>query len=755
MLADLPRELLFSIFGRLDDSSLLSVALTCRRLSTVARDSLLWLPRCRQRHYVPIGYPSYNLSPADDYWEEFCYQSHVDWTVKKLLADIVSDPASRASAVVAVPRIGLRARLQLLRTLHRSSFSLREKYYARELIYAINQRHAVLETLYMFSCDRFDPFKFLLAFDAFYLVRPCTAGPSSEESYHSFIDIVQTALKPLKTTISSLSQKIIDLGNQISAAERETFREQYLVATQKFGHTLHHFGLLNDISVRDMNPGNVAGLFLYGVFENRQQPSISLVAAIIYYFFAKWMGLPASIVVLDFDVYIRIEDICSSRAPGNDLVEEHCFFVDVNRAGKIRTVEEMQAIIQLGRGRHTSLKPSSPRAIVDVFMRHLTDRYPLHQDASRTSALMFSGVMILSFVSMFAEQNKEKVPLIAPRESNTLRILDQVTRHIDLSSIPNIFLKQGGTTNNGEFEYSEEMAQLYTMAITSLTNQIPCDLNLVYDFLFLISDDLVSTLEKKATLKKVCILLKNAGLESTDISGISSKPKPKYHLGQVVYNERSWKFGVVIGWSYVSRMRPRRAVSDNSSLRNRHDVSSTTAHNCANIRTKPDVHSSWQVQYSVFQSSYATTRILESSISPLNFSSIPNPSSSLALTPTSSASSFSESLLPPSPQDTDFPSLCTYDADPQPENFSKLISVEPTFFGLAVGKYFAGFDETHQLFIPGQELLDIYTDEASFFSARTGCQKDGSSGDQVETEVDTEDDMLQTENAVSQIVTVL
>lgn len=47
-----------------------------------------------------------------------------------------------------------------------------------------------------------------------------------------------------------------------------------------------------------------------------------MISAIIYHYFAKWVGIPASIVVLDFDAYIRIEDPTYNAALENDIKRE-------------------------------------------------------------------------------------------------------------------------------------------------------------------------------------------------------------------------------------------------------------------------------------------------------------------------------------------------------------------------------------------------------------------------------------------------
>lgn len=858
MLAALPRELLLSIFKHLDDDSnkksnltnsnnssqhktnsshdsLLNVALVCRSLASAARDSLLWESRCRRQHYVPIGYSADNIELSEDYWDEFCYQKQVDRAVARLLNEVVNSSSSstafgRASQINAISRIGLRSRLYLLRKLNTPSSNLREKYYSREILNALNQRNAVIETINMVASDNFDPLKLLLALDAFCLERPCTDGPSSIDTYKPLFTKVKKELMRLKAFISNINTKCAKLnsfgnlagsggGNTATAAEHDTIRHDFVFAVQKLGRILYRFNLLNDISDSELDPKNLSGLFLYGIFSNdRERPSMSFIAGIIYHYFATWIGLNASIVASDFDVYIRIEDpitTVSGAAPTtakapkstSTATEDHklndqsfeslCIFADVNRAGKVRSIEEVQEILRLCQCRHTSLKPSPPSLIIDTFMRHLTSQYSLNQDPSRLSlssassassilsftstsslsssseatAMFCFGVTILSFALLVGQQDKEIVKELIPRESNNSRNLEQAIKSNNLYLMHSLY-NQSNNVQSRKTKYlnAAEIMQTYTTAASVILNHTPCSLNLLCDFLFLVPDTLIPKSEKEIALEAVVGQLQNTLPPTTNHKHThSSQPFPKYHLGTAVYTQRSWKFGVVIGWTYVSQTRGWRSLSyshgtnggssngSNGNGPNGHTSSRSVNQVPPTLRsfshyngTKPTPGSNysgnnaaaaaaattttvWQVQYVVWQSSNGIVKVLESSLMPINFSFIPQAAIESGL---SALSIVSQNTVYPLNQSDSHTSNRFWDSnessnsqeisspEDKPEspqsplsNFGKLVSLEPNFFGSSVGKYFISFDEQLQLFVPSQELLDEYVEEREFFSS--------------------------------------
>lgn len=798
---DLPKELLLDIFSHLDSETVLhSLSLVCKRISSISRDNILWQKFCRDLHYDQIEFPERNLQLSTNYWEEFRYQKYVDQTTAKYLQDIVNDPSKREVGIAAIPRIGLRARLHLVQVFDSESTTIQEKYYARELIYAINQRHSVIEILSMFYFPTtFDPFTFLLAFDSFYLDRSNTAGPASEQSYSVYITYIKSLLLPLKSYLAQLNE------TKDSLPASKVYSE-YLFIVQNFGFILYQAELLNDISVRDINPGNVSGLFLYGVFHN-QRPSISLVSAILYHYFATWIGLPASIVVLDFDAYIRIENPTYTHPPsqlqpqqqqqqqsrphsrsnnqtslGNningahniennnnnnnddDFTKSECFFVDVNRAGKIRDVEEMNGIIRLGRGRHTSLKPSSSKDIVDVFMRHFTDGYSLHQDSSRTSAVMFLGVMIFSFISIFAEKNRKNVPLMAQRETNNSRNITKALEPIDLVNLPSLSdLTRSGRNarglgangmeykNNNDYNYGydhtniygnnnnnnndddndnddnddddgyyrrngfssdseEKLTQLYTMATSSLTYQIPCDFNLVYDFLFKLAPRGISMTDKKNTVSKLCsqLNLESSFTEQDFDMRKRFRVRPRYHIGQVHHVEPTGIYGVIVGWYYVSQVAGRSIRFTPNSSRRSSNSSNSSNVNDVNNNTGSPRRSNNGSAASSSNSSNGTSRSNNDSNSTLRSSScdsnydIESPSTLvqyIILLDSSRVFKLLESSL----------NIVQY-------SLPALLDASPTFFGIEVGRFFRFYDESQRAFVPVAELLSQFQEDEKYFS---------------------------------------
>ncbi|VVT43882.1 uncharacterized protein SAPINGB_P000193 [Magnusiomyces paraingens] len=744
-LADLPREILLLIFAYTDPETVLnSLSLVSKNISTVSRDSLLWHKFLTQHIYPIISFPA--IDPATkSYWEEYVYQLKVDAQTSSLLKKIVADPDDREKHVAAVSRLGLRARPHLVRVLtalessltETSSCVLREKYYARELLIAINQRHSVTNVLNMLSSSSsstFDAFDFLMAFDSFYLNRSPEAGPSCEASY-PLISTLKKKLLPFKKFWNSNFGPHAQPYDRLADDDREAIRNRFLDWVHSLGSILFQSRLINDISrarTRNIYGQAPQAYFLHCILNHPHRfPANSLIASIIYCHFAKWIGLKASVVVLEYDSYVRIEDPTKSVALPGDT---ECFFVDPNRQGKIRTPDEMRAIISLARGggggggggaglgsglgaglgggsttittatgvgsAHTSLDPSPSRLVVDMFLRHFTDGYPMHHDSGRTSAIMLMGVMMFSFVAIAARKYSKLPPGVpANPETNNTRVLRSTTRAL-LDQCIVACAPQSPLAISIPPSLDERLTHLYTMAMSSIVYKIPCALTLAYDFLFpLVPAALVTDDTKRAAAAKLRQQLDLQTLPFTEQDyefRRSFSARPKYHIGQIHYIDRAAVCGVIVGWSYVSHIagrnyrtapagtaspvEPQSPVQGGVSAHDRGMDVNTSRHR----RLSADDTAASLIQYVVLPASSASgvLRVLEPAIN----------------------------LWRPS--------------------HSELIALNPAFFGLDVGRFFDRYDDTRSLFVPGMELLKHYPEERVYFKDMVNNDDDKNENDE-------------------------
>lgn len=695
----IPKELILKIFGYVDSDTLYySVPLVCRFFLLLARDSVLWRKFCFEEIYPEIGFTPSAIKPVENYWEEFQYQKRLNKLTESLFNKIVTDSHDRGSLVLMIPRLGQRAKFYLNSVYNSPTSTPRQRYYSRELLYAINQRASLIKILSTFyNTEDFDPFEFLLAFDAFYLDRSCTLGPSTELTYNSEISAVKAELSPLREHLSQ------------TPASRQT-RELYCHIAEKIGQILYSWGFINNVSDKRMNPRNVPGFFLSGVFSG-ERPSCSLVSAAIYNYFSQWVGLPSCLITMDTDVYIRIEDPeylyrtnNKKQAPSNSngknghnngnleshqrrdnendqeemVSDEECFFVDVNRAGKIRNVDEMMVIVQILQNsrirRPVSLKPSARKDIILAFVRLFAAHYSLHQDYSKLSSVMFLGVLMFSFLSLVGECYRSLIDSIIPEELSSDRndIFNIVNP--DISNIPKSIFENLDTRffnmfnthrislfnrfeNNQSFsEIEEKLNQLYTMAFPPLIYHIPINLSMVYDFLFPYAPKAISIEEKRRAVTKIS---ENISIEMPLVQPSFKKrekmsQKPKFHLGQVTFSNRTGLYGIIVGWGYIS--------PENGALIE-DDINEENP-SLAELNTA-------KVQYIILLESLRISKVLEPSIVAIS------------------------------------------------KPYERLLDIDYDFFSTESGRFFDDYDDNLCLFIPGNELRDQFPEERDFFVANT------------------------------------
>lgn len=579
----LPEELLYKILVYCDLETINHVSLASQRLHIASRDNLLWHHFCQTDLETIAFHPSARKLPPDGYRAEYLYQRHIDTLVDEYVHSIVDNPATRFEKILTLSRIGLRCRPKLLDIFSHpdyETYNLRHRYYASELIQTISYRQAVLRALNMFkSNDRFDTFQFYLAFDAFQHGISVYKGPSSELTYGYEITLIRKVLMPIKIAFEA------DTHSQHSGIPK---RNSIQNAAQLLGSRLYSMNLILDIKDQPDIGGYRAELgehFLREVFTNYDvvngipsfnTPSYALLRAAVYVYFARWIGLDASIAVLEFDTFVRIEDPSRSQPKSlNSHQSKGCFFADLNRAGKVREVEDMMELIRIANSSNSRLRPSTRQEIIEIFSRECINVvFPrTNQFEDKSDCILFLGAMICSFLCSAAHRQKAlglSVPVWDGDSTTRLDIWKLSSHRCSLESIIEYSNELSARTekradelaalNPGTERYNEDrLTHRYSMAIPAITFQVPCALVLLTDFLLPLAPSTTRADDKVRTLESVIDKLvlkdkKTLGVPTTPYAGDS--PVAEFYAGDLVFHGRTGQYGVIIN-SWLNEPSPR------------------------------------------------------------------------------------------------------------------------------------------------------------------------------------------------------
>lgn len=567
-LETLPGEILYQILVHCDLPTINSVSLSTRRLHTASRDSLLWQRFCDTDRKLIGFHPSAIRIPKDGYRAEYIYQRQLDQVVEECLRAIVDDPATRFERIIYICRLGLRCRPRLLEIFSHADYArynLRFRYYASELIQAVSYRQAALDVLQMFlSKDRFDMFQFYLAFDAFQHGKSVHETVSSEDTYKHQLDTIKSYLMPIKTAFENATHN--------GALEHHSAKKHNPIETaaRQLGKTLYTLNLILDIKhplSRASHRADTGSYYLREVldyFSTNSKPifripSYGLMRAALYEYFARWIGLDASIVVMEFDTFVRIEDPARRNPTSFHLAKrEGCFFADLNRAGKVREVEDLFEFIRIAKSNKMSLSPSATHEIIEIFSREcISFVFPRsHQSEVKSDCVLFLGAMVCSFL-LTAIQRQDALGLPVPIEfedSNTRRDLGALQySHCSLKRIiqnSQTLAKQTLSKSNyikktTGAEYNEDrLMHRYSMAIPSITFQVPISTILLTDFLLPLSPTSVKPDEITDTMTTIINTLQLKDRRNPRVHPDS--PIAKFSPGDVIYHPRTEQYGVII-----------------------------------------------------------------------------------------------------------------------------------------------------------------------------------------------------------------
>lgn len=574
----LPEEIKYKILGYCDLATVNSVSLVSKRLRSASRDNLLWQLFCQPDLKTISFHPSARKVPKDGYRAEYIYQRQIDKLVDDCIQSIVHDPATRFENILILTRIGLRCRIKLLEICRHKDYdvyNLRHRYYASELLQAISYQQATVDVLGMFNSDKpFDSFQFYLAFDAFQHGKKPDHGPSSEETYADELVQIQQILMPIKDAFQESSHR------QMASRSKEN---PVQTAAELLGLRLYDMSLILDIQDQPHNGhfrSQLGEFYLREVFENSylvngipmfNTPCCALLRAAIYVHFAKWIGLNASIVVLEFDTYVRIEDPRRADAQSsNPDKAKGCFFADLNRAGKIREVDEMLELIKLARSSKRSLSPSSHQNIIEMFSHEcisfLNSRTNQFED--KADCISFLGGMICSFLCAASQrQFALGLPIpISPVDSSTRLDLTNLSFRTSVHSIVEHSTKlsikaqlkaESIALKTNTDQYNEDrLTHRYSMVIPAITFQVPCAAALVSDFLFPLAPTDISQEDKYKTIQSIIDMLILKDRVTKGIPTYPDSPVAEFYPGDLIFHERSNQYGVIIN-SWLNEPSPR------------------------------------------------------------------------------------------------------------------------------------------------------------------------------------------------------
>lgn len=562
----LPQEILHDILIHCDIETVNAVSLVSKQLYTVTRDNLLWHHFCKPDLDSIQFHPSSLTIPVDGYRAEYLYQRSIDRVVEENLKLIVQYPESRFEKILFLSRIGLRCRVKLQQIVFHNDYdryNLRYRYFASELIQVISYRESAMKALDMFRSEEpFDLLELYFAFDAFKYGKSIKLGPSCEETYSDELNRIKKALTPIKT-------KFIRDSNQVRSIYSKT---NFIESTAKsLGEGLQNMNLIIDAeesSFRTPNSEYLPQYYISGVLSKclsseplkYNTPSHMLLRASLYVYFAKWIGLEASIIVLKFGVFVRIEDPSRAESHTFNLDKaKGCFFADMRRAGKIREVDEIMDVIKITKLDIKDLSPSSSTIVMDSFsqecIKHLRTR--TNKFENQSVCLLFLGAVLCSFLLAATQRQQTlntKFPILIQDSSTRLDLSAQSLDQLSPSSIYQISNKPSTlehvtapmipqSTNNTGYD-EDHLNRGFSLVLAVITFQIPSAFVLVTDFLLTL---VPKNFNKEPNVLQIIIdklMLKEQTTESVSLSSVL--PDPKFKPGDPIFHIRTREYGVVI-----------------------------------------------------------------------------------------------------------------------------------------------------------------------------------------------------------------
>lgn len=568
-LDSLPEEILYKILVHCDLPTVNSVSLCTKRLHAASQDTLVWQNFCLRDRELMGFHPSDCVVPVDGYRSEYIYQRHVDRIVEENIRRIVDDPATRFERILAISRLGLRSRPMLLKIYDHPDYdlyNLRYRYFAAELLQAVRFREAALQIVTMFTDSRqLDMFKFYIAFDAFQPssdVRECVG---CESLYSEPLSVIKQYLRQIKVhyenAINSREHQRMKKGNPLEAACRQ------------LGALLYNMNLILDI--QEFQPGrmefNFRDVLQYYRIEQHTpvfaMPSYALMRAAIYVYCARWIGIDASIVVLDFDIFVRIEDKTrSDPLHAHAAKREGCFFADLNRAGKLREVEDMLELIRIANSPKTDLSPSTTHELIENFSHACISKvFPQpNQFEAKSDCVLFLGAMLCSFLCT-AVQRQQALNIPIPIEFENTGTRRDLTSYCHTQcSVENIVRRSQKLKNltgaklaayraaTGT-EYNEDkLMHRFSMVIPSVTFQVPVSSILLTDFVIPLSPTLVKGSDHVHNISSIIDILQLKDRKSANSQGAQPYPDslvPEFCPGDLIFHERAGQYGVIINTS--------------------------------------------------------------------------------------------------------------------------------------------------------------------------------------------------------------
>lgn len=504
-----------------------------------SRNNLLWkafntqvldriiFPQCRRRE------------PRDGPFNEFMYQRSIDRLVERYMNDIVHNNNSRLQRSLQLSRIGLRASKQLKDFLSvQDSTYLRHRYYSLALLKAISLNYVIIQ-----FCKNFD--KGFDIMDLFLLLETATDRDREYRIFteNSFADDFKLIKSDLQVDKYKYSEQL-SVGSYLDQHAREA-----AVAVSK---ALSSADLLHDYSVeRPFSFENSPlRLRLDSVFDRSSgicqihKPAQIELSVALYYYFAKWMGLEVSLIIVARSLYVRIKD------PHPKKSQDGYFFIDPGRAGKLREYDEMLGICTLAHVNPvTALQPASISNIIHQCYHGYLNL------GSRNYELDFMYPMLFFLIEGLNRLKQLNIDYQMPEEYSDRRIdfdeLDEMRNNFIGIALEKSDFSTEVSLREMELDYRPPplFEASYTEVVNNATGSISMLLFLT-EFIFPLAPSMVAEEEKISIITNLNLALRDDNPVRVYSWGYSVD-NPEIPLGSIV-SVRGQSLGVILNCSIVN-----------------------------------------------------------------------------------------------------------------------------------------------------------------------------------------------------------